>query len=143
MKKGCIYLITCRVNNKKYVGQHCAEDPQKRWNAHLSEAKKGSTLRLHRALIKYAPDNFDFDVIYTGPVESLNVMELYYAEKYKTYIWDDDPGGYNMKMCGNFEFGVTVDINKVKEYINIDADSDIDNAREIALQRRISLYGLS
>jgi hypothetical protein len=135
-KEGCIYLVTCLVNNKKYVGQHNRSDPEKRWAVHIRDMKHGSELPFHSALRKHGIDNFDFDVIYTGPLESLDIMELYFAEHYESYIWNDSPGGYNLRMCGNFPMGTKADMDKVKEYINIE-----DTSKELSLQRRTSLYG--
>jgi group I intron endonuclease len=97
---GCIYLITCLENNKKYVGQHNHPEPKIRWGAHLYESKKNKrTTKFYNALKKYGQHAFRWEIIYTGPVDSLDNMEAYYAEVYESYIWDN-PGGYNMIYCG-------------------------------------------
>jgi group I intron endonuclease len=99
--EGCIYLLTCLHNGKRYVGQHNKPDPKRRWKAHLLDAKleKYPSIILHKALRMYGEDGFSWEVLYTGACESLNRMECYYAEMYESYIWDF-PGGYNMVECG-------------------------------------------
>lgn len=92
---GCIYLITCLENNKKYVGQHCKPDPKKRWSNHKT-AKDNYIF--HNALRKYGIDRFTWEVLLICPVDKLTDMEGYYAEVFESYIWDT-PGGYNAILC--------------------------------------------
>jgi group I intron endonuclease len=52
-----VYLVTNLVNGKLYVG--CTRvSLKRRWSQHLSCARKGSQLALHRALRKYTEQNF-------------------------------------------------------------------------------------
>jgi len=98
--EGCIYLLTCLHNGKRYVGQHNKPDPKRRWKEHLSKAKLGKyDTMLCRALRKYGEEGFSWEVLYIGAIESLDLMESYYAEIFESYIWDS-PGGYNMVECG-------------------------------------------
>jgi len=93
---GCIYLVTCLENNKKYVGQHCKADPKERW---LSHRRSKDKLPFHNALRKYGSDGFTWDVLIVCPQDALTVMEGYYAEVFETYCWDSSPGGYNASWC--------------------------------------------
>jgi group I intron endonuclease len=104
--EGCIYLLTCLHNGKRYVGQHNKPDPKRRWKAHLSDAKleKHTGNILHNSLRKYGEEGFSWEVLYIGAIESLDLMECYYAEMYESYIWDS-PGGYNMVECGGANRG--------------------------------------
>lgn len=97
--EGCIYLITCLINGKKYVGQHHKPDPTSRWNAHISRAKKGLAYVLHNAIRLFGEENFKFEVLCVCSHDALGRLEAYYAEQYESYIWDPDPG-YNMVWCG-------------------------------------------
>lgn len=97
---GCIYLITNLVNGKKYIGQHCHPNTQKRWNTHLRDADKGCQYLLHSALRKYGKDAFVIETLCIVPNgDAIGRMEEYFAEQFETYVWDN-PGGYNMIWCG-------------------------------------------
>jgi len=98
---GCIYKVSNLVNGKSYIGKHNKPHPEERWKQHLYDAfNKNSDAVFHKALRKYGADKFEWERIYIGPIDSLNEKEYEYAEQYKTYMWDN-PGGYNMVLCGN------------------------------------------
>jgi group I intron endonuclease len=101
-EKGCIYLITNFINNKKYVGQTKYENPKNRFDRHFVEAKyeDSKTIKLHTAMMKYGKKSFKVETLCIVPRSSLNNMECYWADQLETYIWDN-PGGYNMVWCGN------------------------------------------
>ena len=96
---GCIYLITCLINNKKYIGQHYRQEPSHRWKEHLSSAKNGSPYLIHNAIRLYGENNFKIEVLCMCPLDSLGRLEEYFAEQHGSYIWDPEPG-YNMVWCG-------------------------------------------
>ena len=98
--KGCVYLITCSANGKKYVGLHGKPDPQKRWRGHVNDAKGGSKLILHNAIRLYGEENFTIETLCVCSHDALPRLEEYYAEQLGTYIWDPEPG-YNMVWCGD------------------------------------------
>jgi group I intron endonuclease len=105
---GWVYLITNIVNGKKYIGLTTLETPQKRYEKHWINALAGLEYALYRAFRKYGESNFKFEVIYTAICENqdelkncISNMEAYYAEQMETYIWNDQPGGYNMVWCGD------------------------------------------
>lgn len=91
-----IYLITNKLNGKKYVGQ--TRQPVKaRWQYHCNPAKKcfGSAVRL--AIIKYGKANFTFEVLEeVGSIEETNYLEAYYIRHYQTLA----PNGYNLTTGG-------------------------------------------
>lgn len=108
VKMGCIYLITNLLNNKKYVGQHNKPDPHKRWLAHLKNAKNNMPYALYNAMRHYGSDSFKIKTLTICSHDALKSLEPYYAEQYGSYVWDNDPGGYNMVWCGeNFRLGIT------------------------------------
>ncbi len=52
-----IYLITNKVNGKKYIGQ-TAEGLERRWSKHTYNARKGCQTALGRAIRKYGTEAF-------------------------------------------------------------------------------------
>jgi group I intron endonuclease len=122
MDYGCIYLITCKANDKKYVGQHQNANPYHRWQQHISDSKRDTKNPFHQALRQYGKDGFTWEVIYTGPRETLSHKEGYFAELYESYVWLF-PGGYNAQTCGNGKYGGGKKLS----------------ALELSLQRRQSL----
>lgn len=96
-----IYLITNKVNGKKYVGQHCG-DKDARWKQHLSQALKiENPLPLYRAMRKYGPSNFSYRVLESIPLEQgqnyLDEREKYWINHHKSLVTDN---GYNLTEGG-------------------------------------------
>ena len=87
-----IYLITNKVNGKKYVGQSI--DIEGRWKSHITASKK-SELHIYRAMRKYGIDNFDFSILEECSVDKLNEREIYWISELDTYN-----NGYNMTIGG-------------------------------------------
>ena len=61
---GYIYLITNKINNKKYVGK-TTKSIKERWEEHLKDSKKEKCeIRpLYRAIRKYGIENFTIEEI--------------------------------------------------------------------------------
>jgi len=96
-----IYLITNTANGKTYVGQHCG-DRDSRWKQHLKTAQKVDTpLPLHRAMRKYGPEKFSYEVLEEVPLskgpEYLNEREIYWIKEKKSFIGEN---GYNVTRGG-------------------------------------------
>ena len=87
-----IYLITNKVNGKKYVGQSI--DIERRWKSHIIASKK-SELLIYRAMRKYGIDNFDFSILEECSVDKLDEREIYWISELDTYN-----NGYNMTIGG-------------------------------------------
>ena len=93
---GYIYLITNKIDGKKYVGQTIGKDIYERWKGHL---KKSSNCRyLKHALEKYGKDNFKIICICFD--ENCNNYEQEYMIKFNTLV----PNGYNLRQAGNNGF---------------------------------------
>ena len=73
-----IYLITNKVNGKKYVGQSI--DIEERWKDHIWASKK-SKLLIYRAMRKYGIDNFDFSILEECSIDKLDEREIYWIKK--------------------------------------------------------------
>jgi group I intron endonuclease len=90
-----IYLITNKVNNKKYVGQ-TRSTLKKRFSQHCE--KRNKTV-VGLAIQKYGKHNFDVKVI-KGDLthqKEVNNLEIEYIKKYNSIA----PNGYNIERGGN------------------------------------------
>ena len=76
-----IYLITNKLDGKKYVGQ--ALDIEKRWKRHISDSKKYDYV-IYRAMRKYGIENFSFEVLEECPVDKLDEREIFWINKLDT-----------------------------------------------------------
>ena len=94
-----IYLITNKINGKKYVGQ--SVDIERRFRDHVNRAFNSSSNEfdspLHRAFRKYGIDNFSFTVLAECDKEKLNSLEKEYIQRYNTLQED---AGYNIDAGG-------------------------------------------
>jgi len=101
---GIIYLITCLVNMKGYVGQ-TIKTMEERWSIHLSTSTAHRTEQaIHRAIRKYGAENFTIkQVCECDSKEILNIMETFYIMAYNTYTKQGK--GYNMTWGGDGSSG--------------------------------------
>jgi group I intron endonuclease len=96
---GCIYLITCLLNGKFYVGQHNKKNVAERWRAHKQKAaKEVPEFQLHKAMKKHGVENFRIDILCIVPYSALDKYEMYFADLLNTYVWNKR--GYNSVYCG-------------------------------------------
>lgn len=102
-----IYLITNKINNKKYIGQAVkiyGKNKKKwgyknRWKSHLVEAfssKKDHCTYLNNAIRKYGKDNFEVKKIEDTNINNTCEREIYYISHYNCLA----PNGYNLKTGG-------------------------------------------
>lgn len=94
-----VYLITNRINGKRYVGITC-RGYQARFQEHINEAMNGSKTMLHNAIRKYGSANFDLMLLESN-VESSDICakEKYYIKLYNTFY--PSRIGYNMTEGGD------------------------------------------
>ena len=102
-----LYVVTNKINNKRYVGQVTKDCGYiKRFKNHYKEAlyyhKKHKHLNIfHAALIKYGCDNFKVERIADNIEESeIDDLEKFYIKKYHTFFQDPKCWGYNMTEGG-------------------------------------------
>lgn len=105
MRKGFIYLITNKLNQKKYVGQ-TARDIYTRFDEHCTE-KRGHS-KLHNAIQKYGWLNFKVEPLEEVPLDQLDEREQYWIKKLDTR---NPEIGYNIASGGKLNFNP---YNKVK-----------------------------
>lgn len=99
---GSIYLATCLVNQKLYVGQ-TVKAPKKRWAEYRVEVRS-SNRPFCNAIKKYGWENFSWVVIDTAAnIDELNLKEVDWISKLGTLV----PNGYNLSAGGGNTTGVT------------------------------------
>lgn len=88
---GSIYMITNKLNNKKYIGQ-TKREVSERLKEHLEIAYHTKrNLHLYNAMRKYGIENFEVTILKTDlPENKLDEWEIYYIGKYDTL-----ENGYN------------------------------------------------
>jgi group I intron endonuclease len=92
---GYIYLITNKIDGKKYIGQTVEKDVYERWRAHFK--KRTNCRYLKHAFEKYGKENFKFEIICICFDKDCNTYENEYMKKYNTIV----PNGYNLREAGN------------------------------------------
>jgi group I intron endonuclease len=91
---GEIYVVTCMVNGKRYVGQTTV-GVETRWQRHLK--RKGHAPCFGQALAKYGAESFSVEVVDTaGNQTDLNEREKYWIRLLNTIT----PHGYNLTEGG-------------------------------------------
>jgi len=90
-----IYKITCKINNKVYIGQ-TIKSIDHRWKEHLSASIKGQSL-FYRAIKKYGADSFLIEVLENcTSEEELNLREVFWIKKFSSF----GDNGYNLTEGG-------------------------------------------
>jgi group I intron endonuclease len=93
-----VYLIHNIVDNKYYVGW-CSTSFITRWKSHCYESGRGSSLYLHRAIRKYKPESFTYEILNSVLTEeeakSLEKLWIITLQSYNPMV------GYNMTMGGD------------------------------------------
>ena len=87
-----VYLITNKINGKKYVGQ-TVSSLNKRWREHCAKG-----FALNSAIKKYGKNNFKIEIVATAStITILNKFEELVIKKYNTTT----PNGYNIRQGGD------------------------------------------
>ena len=104
---GEIYMITNKVNNKKYIGQTVSYlssgrkyGVARRWNKHISDAKNYADNGIRHfcnAIRKYGRDNFKIEVLLICNLGMMDYYEKKFIELYNTL----SPNGYNLEGGGS------------------------------------------
>lgn len=96
---GVIYLVWCRVNGKRYVGQ-TVQPLEKRFNAHASCKKN---MLISKAIRKYGKEKFRYGVIKVCSSKAeMDYWEKYFIVALKSKV----PYGYNMTDGGEGTLGI-------------------------------------
>lgn len=107
---GCVYLVTNRINGKRYVGK-TIRSLSDRKQAHKKCVEKGSKTAFHNAIRKYGFASFDWEVLIEEDTNRLlNRWEKWYIRKLGTR----PPAGYNLTDGGD---GLNNPSDEVREKI--------------------------
>ena len=89
---GKIYLITCQVNGKQYVGQ-TKRTMKVRMQHHFQLSKRLTEYPMYADMCKYPSSDFTYEVIHSDITDKaeLNRLEKAEIEKHGTL----EPNGYN------------------------------------------------
>lgn len=98
---GCIYKATIRKTDsgfpKSYIGQ-TSRNLEKRKKQHKNKYRKGDTV-FYRACLKYGWENVEWEILREcNSQKELDDYEIYYIDKFRTYIYFADSQGYNMTL---------------------------------------------
>ena len=110
-----IYIVTNKVNGKKYVGK-TIRDVNKRCWEHVRSANKGSVSLFHKAIHNYGINAFEFESInFIGLIteQELGEIEQDMIFKLKTFAGSNCSNGYNMTVGGESGQGYGI---KIKQY---------------------------
>jgi group I intron endonuclease len=99
-----IYLITNKINGKKYIGQSL--NIEQRWRTYRAHrARKTSCRLISKAIQKYGIENFDFSIIEIVDQDNLfittilNEREKFWIKELNTIV--DHKKGYNLTYGGD------------------------------------------
>ena len=92
-----IYLITNKVNGKKYVGK-TQKGYLNRFKEHLRAYGHGERQYLHCAMNKYGAENFTVELLAQVEDDSWEFWEKYYISQLHTHYSE---GGYNVTRGGD------------------------------------------
>lgn len=88
-----IYMITNKINNKKYIGQSI--NIKRRKSEHFY---KKCDMVISRSIFKHGKENFDFEILELCEESHLNELEIKYITQYKS---NNRVFGYNIDNGGN------------------------------------------
>jgi hypothetical protein len=75
-----VYLITCKINNKKYVG--ASVNVLDRFSNHMNrDSRRYPHREMYKDVFKYGYENFDFEVLEECNKENLLEREQYYYDQ--------------------------------------------------------------
>jgi group I intron endonuclease len=85
-KSPIIYMLTCKLNGKAYIGQS-KKSLAKRFAQHKYDAINRPKGLLHHAIIEHGIENFEACVLYrTCDLDELNKAEVILIEEYNTRV---------------------------------------------------------
>lgn len=102
-----VYVHTCRVNGKKYVGW-TSLSLEERWLEHIGDTRRASSAHrfFKQALVKYGIDDWDHEVLEMCSTETeAQLAEVKWIATLKTNALREGHVGYNMTDGGEGHTG--------------------------------------
>jgi group I intron endonuclease len=117
-----IYKIVCTENNKIYIGQ--SKNIQKRWTQHKNELtnNKHGNHDLQNDFNKFGELAFKFDIVHLGELETLDMLERFYIDKYKDRSYNINNGNRDKDMELELTTEEFILLKKFKEEKDINLD---------------------
>ena len=125
---GYIYLITNKINGKRYVGQTQQMDIQSRWRSHRKMSPTCIGRYLLCAYRKHGIPNFKFQIICICFNEDCDRYEEEYIKKFNTLA----PNGYNLQTGGR----ITKLSDETKQYMSKRQKEIVTDERRKAISER-------
>lgn len=94
MKISGVYIITCLVNGKYYVGESIDVFQRIKKHKEMLIGKRHQNIFLQRAVNKYGINQFSFELLEVYPQQVLKAMEHYWCYWLNAH---DDRYGYNLR----------------------------------------------
>jgi len=103
MRKGLVYIIKNKCNEKVYIGQ-TVQSVQERFRQHLkpSVTKKRGSYKIYNAINKYGKENFYYEILENNiEFEYLDEKEICYISKYNSCKrgYNSTNGGDSKTIC--------------------------------------------
>lgn len=141
-----IYQIINKVNGKSYIGQ-TKYSIQERFKEHIKDSKRFFSSRpIYSAFNKYGVENFE--IILLEETKNPDEREIFYINKFKSYIGFENSNGYNATLGGDgkkiIQFSDEEVIEKYQElnYVNKASESlgiSKDTIRKILVEHNIPI----
>lgn len=107
-----VYCYTNKINDKKYIGI-TKNKLAKRHREHLYDSKNNrDNCPFHNAIRKYGIENFELEILRICKTEKeLKESEMYFINKYNTFIHYENSKGYNATLGGDGIYGLSGENN--------------------------------
>ena len=142
---GTIYIIKNKINSKVYIGKTLSSI-DKRFAEHKRDSLKYTNRVLYRAFNKYGLDNFFIKELEKTSDEKLEEREIFYIEKYNSYIGFSNSNGYNSTLGGDgkkyFAFSNEEVIEKYRELKYISYVANFFKADEKTISNILKSNGI-
>lgn len=115
MNIGYIYLITNKINGKKYVGQTVTSIEERFYRHYIHSKDPKRAIGIDGAIKKYGIENFKCELIKECPIEELDKWEIFYIKEYNTYQGNNEDNGYNLTLGGRGSLLYEIDEEEMLE----------------------------
>ena len=130
-----IYLITNKINNKKYIGQTVSRlssgrkyGSSQRFNKHMNDALNNNINRKNifcNAIRKHGRDKFNFEILIYCNKSDVDFYECKFITFYNTLLpngYNTDPGGKTNKNQSQF---IKERLSKISRFLHISDENKI------------------